>query len=198
MNNATKFTEQGYVALCVSVKDRQNDDAELAISVKDSGQGIREEDLPEQLVELMRGSIGVKSEYGKGSEFYFTIHQKITGTEKAAKISVTEKPIIVAGRMKNLAAQEQLQKLAAEYGMSFIEDILSAVSENGQLKAETARQRNCFLCLRNVTSSLRKAKSTINSMLPISVRSSTISKLLKAMKLATIPLEPKSSRADMY
>ena len=94
MNNATKFTEEGYVSLTVKVKQKVQDDIELFISVKDTGQGIREEDLTKlfgsfqqvdtkknhnkegtglglsisrQLVELMHGSIDVKSEYGKGS-----------------------------------------------------------------------------------------------------------------------------------
>lgn len=45
MNNATKFTESGYVCLTVKVKQVQEDDIELFISVKDTGQGIREEDI---------------------------------------------------------------------------------------------------------------------------------------------------------
>ena len=99
MNNATKFTEEGYVCLTVKVNKIEEEDIELFLSVKDSGQGIREEDLSKlfgsfqqvdtkknhhkegtglglsiskQLVELMHGSIGVTSEYGKGSEFYLT------------------------------------------------------------------------------------------------------------------------------
>lgn len=107
-NNAVKFTEKGYVRLEIRVQERTGDDVRLFVSVKDSGQGIREEDLQKlfgafaqvdtkknhkkegtglglsiskQLVELMGGTIGVKSEYGQGSEFYFTLCQKARSGE---------------------------------------------------------------------------------------------------------------------
>jgi len=107
-NNAIKFTEEGYVRLTVKVQERRGEDVRLFVSVRDSGQGIQEEDLhklfgafeqvdtkrnhkkegtglglsiSKQLVELMGGSIGVKSEYGKGSEFYFDVYQKAIGEE---------------------------------------------------------------------------------------------------------------------
>ncbi len=107
-NNAIKFTEEGFVRLTMKVQEKDGENIKLFVSVKDSGQGIREEDLQKlfgafeqvdtkrnhkkegtglglsiskQLVELMGGSIGVTSEYGKGSEFYFTVCQKIRSGE---------------------------------------------------------------------------------------------------------------------
>lgn len=107
-NNAIKFTEEGFVRLTMKVQEKNGEDIRLFVSVKDSGQGIREEDLQKlfgafeqvdtkrnrkkegtglglsiskQLVELMGGSIGVTSEYGKGSEFYFTVCQKLRSGE---------------------------------------------------------------------------------------------------------------------
>lgn len=153
MNNATKFTEEGYVCLKVKVKQVKQDDIELLISVKDTGQGIREEDISKlfgsfqqvdtkknhhkegtglglsiskQLVELMHGSIGVTSEYGEGSEFYFTIHQKIIDGTKAARISDTRHAVIV-GNMKNSAANDMLKALAEQYHLTYAADIMSLV-----------------------------------------------------------------------
>lgn len=107
-NNAIKFTEKGFVRLAVKVEEKNAEDIRLLVSVKDSGQGIREEDLHKlfgafeqvdtkrnhkkegtglglsisrQLVELMGGKISVRSEYGKGSEFYFTIRQGVRSGE---------------------------------------------------------------------------------------------------------------------
>ena len=160
MNNATKFTEQGYVALCIRVEKAEGEDIELAISVKDSGQGIREEDLSKlfgsfqqvdqkknhkkegtglglsiskQLVELMDGSIGVRSEYGKGSEFYFNIHQKLVGDKKAVELKNEAEQMFVSGTMKNEAAYQTLQKLADYYHLIFVSDIFTDLMENGKL-----------------------------------------------------------------
>ncbi len=149
MNNATKFTEEGYVCLTVKINQIVQDDLELLISVKDTGQGIREEDLGKlfgtfqqvdteknhhkegtglglsisrQLVELMQGSIGVKSEYGKGSEFYFTIHQRIVEQSKAAQISQGRAALVI-GNMKSQAANGMLEGLVKGYGLCFSSDL---------------------------------------------------------------------------
>lgn len=151
MNNATKFTEEGYVCLTVKVKQAGEEDIELYLSVKDSGQGIREEDLSKlfgsfqqvdakknhhkegtglglsisrQLVELMHGSIGVDSEYGKGSEFYFTIHQRIIDKTRAARITDGRQTVVIAG-MRSPAANEQIKKLAGQYRLAYAENIMA-------------------------------------------------------------------------
>lgn len=161
MNNATKFTEQGQVCLKISVEKIAERDVELLISVKDSGQGIREQDLSKlfdtfqqvdtrknhhkegtglglyisrQLVELMNGTISVRSEYGKGSEFYFNIHQKLVDERKAAQITdAFRAQVYVAGAMKNDIAMDVLRGLCDSYGLPFVSDILSGVSEGGRL-----------------------------------------------------------------
>ena len=102
LSNAFKYTMTGTVALSlVSVKDR--DDVWLTIGVRDTGSGIRPEDLRQlfadytrfdwefdrstegtglglsitkKLAEMMDGSIDVQSEYGKGSVFTARLRQK--------------------------------------------------------------------------------------------------------------------------
>lgn len=151
LNNAVKFTEEGYVCLTVKVKQIQEDDIELYIAVKDTGQGIRKEDLgrlfgafqqvdqkknhhkegtglglslSKKLVEMMGGSIGVKSEYGKGSEFYFTIHQRITDQRKAAALPEGKEAVII-GRLRHERANELLRELSGMLHLSFTDDIMS-------------------------------------------------------------------------
>ena len=95
LNNAIKFTDEGYVKLLVSLKDKK-----LYFEVIDTGIGLKEESLvslfeefiqadmstsrkyggtglglsiSKNLVNLMGGEIGVKSEFTKGSCFYFTL-----------------------------------------------------------------------------------------------------------------------------
>ncbi len=108
VNNAIKFTEIGHVRLSLRVKDTRSGEVELLVSVQDTGTGIHAADqgvlfdaftqvdikknrskegtglglaICKQLVELMGGEIHVKSEYGYGSEFYFTLWQKAVSRE---------------------------------------------------------------------------------------------------------------------
>jgi len=110
VSNAVKFTEQGGVKIVARVL---RDDI-LEVSVIDTGTGIRKEDmnrlfvpfqqvdesltkkhegtglglhLTQKLVTLLGGNISVKSEYGKGSEFTFTIslqYVEVQRNEKSA------------------------------------------------------------------------------------------------------------------
>ncbi|BDX06256.1 PAS domain-containing hybrid sensor histidine kinase/response regulator [Planctobacterium marinum] len=100
VNNAIKFTEQGEIVVSVSVKEQKGSRLNLFFSVKDDGIGIDDDKqdrlfksfnqvdnsmtrrfggtglglaICQHLVEMMHGSIGVKSQYGKGSTFYFDI-----------------------------------------------------------------------------------------------------------------------------
>ena len=145
MNNAIKFTETGYVKLTVSVQKQSKEEVELLFKIRDTGQGIREEDIGKlfdsfqqvdtkknrykegtglglaickQLVTLMGGTIGVESEYEKGSIFYFTILQKIRNEKPAAQIR--RKPaeeVVVSGRFDNELILRQYEKLVSEYGV---------------------------------------------------------------------------------
>lgn len=103
MTNAMKFTKEGGVLLTVSQERRQSE-FELKVSVKDTGIGIRKEDLnklyqsfqqldtrknrnvegtglglaiSKRIITQMGGEIEVESLYGRGSEFRVTIPQKI-------------------------------------------------------------------------------------------------------------------------
>lgn len=104
MGNATKFTQEGAITLKVSWKAEDSKHGRLEFSIKDTGAGIKEEDLDklfnafEQvdikknkgiegtglglsicklLVEQMGGKIWVESEYGKGSTFHFYVKQEV-------------------------------------------------------------------------------------------------------------------------
>jgi signal transduction histidine kinase/CheY-like chemotaxis protein len=100
VNNATKFTERGTVTLSVSAKAMQGDKVMLHFAVTDTGIGISADvkqrlfqaytqadasttrryggtglglAICQKLVTLMGGTIGVESEPGKGSRFWFNV-----------------------------------------------------------------------------------------------------------------------------
>lgn len=162
MNNAIKFTDEGSVKLAIQVTEPEGDgetegtgdgsmekSVALAISVKDTGQGIAQDDLnklfasfqqvdtkrnrykegtglglaiSQQLIGLMGGEIKVRSEYGKGSEFYFTIRQGVVDAAMAAAIKPENQGHAVMFRFGSGLVGENAQKLAADYHVRVIGD----------------------------------------------------------------------------
>jgi len=103
LGNAKKFTERGEIYLTVKLEELYDNEIEILVSVKDSGIGIEKDaigkifqsfeqanvntsryfggtglglTLSRRLVEMMGGSINVKSVLGEGSEFYFNVKMK--------------------------------------------------------------------------------------------------------------------------
>jgi len=116
-NNAVKFTETGEVLIGVHLKERAEEQVTIEFSVKDSGIGMTEEQrnglfkafaqadisttrkyggtglglaITGQLVELMGGSVSVKSEVGVGSVFGFTLTFDVSKQQKSKKLMNTQ------------------------------------------------------------------------------------------------------------
>lgn len=104
LTNAVKYTEKGSVTFSVKVKETAGKKITLLVSIKDTGIGIRKEDIPKlyeiferldevrnrniegtglgisivtRLLKMMGSNLNVESVYGQGSEFSFEIVQKV-------------------------------------------------------------------------------------------------------------------------
>lgn len=114
LNNAIKYTHEGTVTLEVQLlPEQQSNVSEISFVVKDTGIGIKEEDIPKlfvpferieekrnrniegtglgmnitmELLALLGSKLSVASEYGKGSEFSFILSQEITNPEPIGKL----------------------------------------------------------------------------------------------------------------
>lgn len=107
LNNASKFTNQGYILLDIQLDSRNEDSVEIRFNIQDTGVGIPENKLEmifekftqaevsttreyggtglglaisQNLVDLMGGRITAVSEVGKGSTFSFSISARSTGS----------------------------------------------------------------------------------------------------------------------
>lgn len=144
INNAEKFTERGQVVLKMELLSLEKSRATIRTSVRDSGIGMTPEQtqklfqkftqangstarkyggtglglsISHALVELMGGELKVESEYGKGSEFFFTLtFDTVDRPEKKGLPPLTGRRFLVADA--NAESGEIFEKLFPAMGMS--------------------------------------------------------------------------------
>ncbi|MBL8746217.1 MAG: PAS domain S-box protein [Phycisphaerae bacterium] len=110
INNAIKFTEKGAVVVRLTAETQTNDTVTVRFSVIDTGIGVQPDRIErlfkafsqaeptiartyggtglglaisKQLAELMGGTIGVESQVGRGSTFWFTVALETSGIRAA-------------------------------------------------------------------------------------------------------------------
>ena len=139
IGNAIKFTEQGKIFVKIQLKKELKNDFILLFEVKDTGIGIPKDKtdklfhlftqmdasttrkfggtglgltISKQLTELMNGEIGVTSELGKGSVFWFTIKLKKQrprhAYDDANKTALIEEQLLTSSKLKILLAEDNI------------------------------------------------------------------------------------------
>ena len=148
-NNSAKFTNDGYVLIRCYLADGR-----IKFSVKDSGIGIKKEDMgklfkgfsqvdisttrkyggtglglviTKELVELLGGNIEVESEYGSGSEFYFSIQFNESPNSSLEDYSIIEGKK-VAYYTDNHALIEKSRLLSSSYGVNLITNEIGSLN----------------------------------------------------------------------
>lgn len=164
VNNAIKFTEQGEVVTKVTLKEEGKNKITLLFTVTDTGIGIPEDRMDrlfkafsqvdssmtrkyggtglgllisKQLIEKMGGETGVKSEAGKGSEFWFTAvfekHDELNPFQLIIPGSVKDKRVLIVddNKTNRFVLSEQLKYWGCMYdeasnGHKAIEKLITA------------------------------------------------------------------------
>lgn len=146
VGNAGKFTERGAVIVRVAVHEGPPDALVARFEVEDTGPGIAREDqerlfvplsqidrslarmhggsglglaISKRLVELMGGEIGVESESGKGSTFWFTARFLLGARDTAPALDIHARirGLRVLMLESNPAVRAGLREILAAWGM---------------------------------------------------------------------------------
>lgn len=162
-SNAVKFTEQGEILVAIELLEQDADSVFLKFAVTDTGIGLTAEQqaklfqafhqadaattrkyggtglgltIAKRLAELMQGDVGVDSEAGRGSTFWFTAR---LGVPQDAQPLATAEAGALAGKRAlivddNANAREILAALAHRLGLdvsavSSADDALSAIGQ---------------------------------------------------------------------
>ena len=117
LTNGIKYTKKGSVVVSLGYRKKENDTILMTYDVRDTGMGIREENIPflfdafrrvdaqqthaiegtglglsivKQLLDMMGGTIHVDSVYGQGSVFHIEIPQKVVDGTPVGEMNLTE------------------------------------------------------------------------------------------------------------
>ncbi len=120
LTNAVKYTDKGSVSFSIGFHQKSHDEIALDVSVTDTGRGIREEDIEklfaafdrldaektrkiegtglginitQQLLQIMGSHLEVRSTYGEGTTFSFSLVQKVADWKGIGDISAALKHI---------------------------------------------------------------------------------------------------------
>jgi signal transduction histidine kinase len=158
VGNAVKFTLAGGVYIDVETVEQSADAVKLRVSVRDTGVGISEEQqelifnqftqadlsstrefggtglglsISRQLIEMMGGRIGVISEPGCGSTFYFVLSMALPGRQVSAEPAGEAQPPRMTARVL-LAEDNQVNQLVAKKTLASLGVTVEVVGDGRQ------------------------------------------------------------------
>ncbi len=161
-NNAVKFTEKGEIVISVRASERTSTDVLLHFRVRDTGIGLTAEQrsrlfqsfsqadtsttrrfggtglglvISKRLAELMGGEVGVESEFGEGSTFWFSAR---VGIGAAAQRQLVPKPDLRGRRALVVDDNDHARAVIVDMleGMTFV----AASASSGASAIEEVRR----------------------------------------------------------
>ncbi|WP_445664957.1 response regulator [Fodinibius sp. AD559] len=206
-SNAVKFTDEGYVSFEADLIEASGKERIIRFTVSDTGIGIPEEKQSEifssfsqadssttrkfggtglglaicrQLAELMDGEVGLESEEGEGSNFYFTVPLKKIETDKKTdsdsqnkekKLEAIDKSLRILVAEDNKVNQMVTTKMLEKEG--FVVDIV----ETGAEAIESMKKNKYDLILMDIqmpemdgyeaTEEIRKIEKGTDKHMPV-------------------------------
>ena len=166
LSNAVKYTERGSVSFTASAEKTGEDTVKLIFEVKDSGRGIKPEDIDslfrdytqldleknrgiegiglglaitKSFVKAMNGEISVQSEYGIGSTFTVTIPQTIRSREPMAYVNDPGKKSVLVFERRRVYYDSILYSIE-NLGVSY-----THVSSDSELLERMSSQQFAFV-----------------------------------------------------
>jgi len=181
VSNAIKFTHEGHITISVAVEERSGNNAKLLFSIRDTGIGMTEEQaakvfgafsqadssttrkyggtglglaISKNIVELLGGTIWLKSTPGKGTTFFFTVSFETT---EARDLTVADnfgaaKPIIpeqFKGARILLAEDNEINQIIA-YELLNEAGFSVEIASNGKEAIEMVWQKDYGIILMDV------------------------------------------------
>jgi len=178
ISNAIKFTDRGSIKIRVSMVSEINDELEIKFEVIDTGIGISEEgkknlfkafsqsdistfrkfggtglglSISKNLVGMMNGEIGVESEEGKGSNFWFTgkFKKHIGSKQKDDKVGIVENEVQTGELSILLAEDNPINQKVVVYNLKDLGYEIDVVG-NGQEAVDKFREKKYNLILMDI------------------------------------------------
>lgn len=173
LNNAVKYTEKGKIIFTVAGERGQDGKFLMYVSVRDTGIGIRAEDIDKltrafqrvdeqrnsnvegtglglsitkTFLNMMGSTLEVQSEYGKGSDFFFRVEQEIMDERPIGKINPYELHSEAAAAAITFTAPEAEILVVDDNRMNL--DVFRALLKKTRVRVMTATSGK--ECLRQV------------------------------------------------
>ena len=177
LGNALKFTEQGEIRIRASEVSQTDGHTMLRFEVRDTGIGIPPEksallfkpfsqvddsdsrkyggtglglSIVRSLAELMQGEVGVESQPGQGSTFWFQIKAELMAERVERRRAPREQhmapPVQVAkgSSRRILVVEDNTTNLKVVCAMLATQGLIPAHAENGQIALDTVRNQPPF------------------------------------------------------
>ena len=176
LSNAVKYTKEGEITLSIGCESLAEEQIMLTIQVKDTGIGIREEDLEKlfhsftrieekrnrniegtglglnltkNLVEMMGGEIHAESVYGEGSCFTAKIPQQVINPEPMGDIEKRYQQFLHASESQRLSIVAPDAKILVVDDVEMNLKVIKGLLKKTEIQIDTAESG--MTCLRCVT-----------------------------------------------